>query len=326
MITEPLTPLPWINYLGGKALHSIISNTGGGYSFYRDAKLRRLTRYRYDSVPLDSVGKYLYIADGDATWNPGFRPTRTPLDRYECRHGLGYTRFRSARNGLSADLLVFVADDDEAELQVLTLRNDSSAAKARADLLVRRVVPLERRGRRREPPAQPLARGMPRERLHGLPHHRLPRAARALRLSPRESARSTASTPTAAPSSAPTATVADPAVVRARRPGNSQVSGWWPIASLSLPLTLRPGESKELVFATGFAENQPDDKWASDGSPNVAAARRLRARLQDSAHVERAFAEHRRRWDALLDALQVKHAGPAARTSSSTPGIRTSAW
>ena len=97
VITEPLTPLPWINYLGGKALHSIISNTGGGYSFYRDAKLRRLTRYRYDSVPLDGVGKYLYIADGDATWNPGFRPTRTPLDRYECRHGLGYTRFRSAR-------------------------------------------------------------------------------------------------------------------------------------------------------------------------------------------------------------------------------------
>ena len=101
VITEPLTPLPWINYLGSKALYSIVSNTGGGYSFYRDAKLRRLTRYRYDSVPLDSVGKYLYIADGECTWNPGFRPTRTPLDRYECRHGLGYTRFRSARDGLA---------------------------------------------------------------------------------------------------------------------------------------------------------------------------------------------------------------------------------
>ena len=74
VITEPLTPLPWINYLGGKALHAIVSNTGGGYSFYRDAKLRRLTRYRYDSVPLDSVGKYLYIVDGDVDLEPGLPP------------------------------------------------------------------------------------------------------------------------------------------------------------------------------------------------------------------------------------------------------------
>ena len=309
VITEPLTPLPWINYLGGKALHSIISNTGGGYSFYRDAKLRRLTRYRYDSVPLDGVGKYLYIADGDATWNPGFRPTRTPLDRYECRHGLGYTRFRSARSGLSADLLVFVADDDVAELQVLTLRNDSSAAKALrifsyvewclwnaeddsanlqrnlslAECLVNGSMVChitgyrERRAHYGFHLVNHPVDGFDTDRSAFLGHY---------------------------------GDVADPAVVRARRPGNSQVNGWWPIASLSLPLTLRPGESKELVFATGFAENLPAEKWASDGSPNVAAARRLRARLQDSAHVERAFSEHRRRWDALLDALQVKTPDP----------------
>ena len=129
VIREPLTPLPWINYLGSTALYSIISNTGGGYSFYRDAKLRRLTRYRYDSVPLDSVGKYLYIADGDCTWNPGFRPSQTALDHYECRHGLGYTRFCSGKNGLHADVHVFVADEDDVELQVLTLRNDTPTAK-----------------------------------------------------------------------------------------------------------------------------------------------------------------------------------------------------
>ena len=311
VITEPLTPLPWINYLGGKALHSIISNTGGGYSFYRDAKLRRLTRYRYDSVPLDGVGKYLYIADGDATWNPGFRPTRTPLDRYECRHGLGYTRFRSARNGLAADLLVFVADDDVAELQVLTLRNESSAAKA-----LRIFSYVEWCLWNAEDDAANLQRNLSlaeclvngsmvchitgyRERRAHYGFHLVNHPVDGF-----DTDRSAFL--------GPYGDVADPAVVRARRPGNSQVSGWWPIASLSLPLTLRPGESKELVFATGFAENLPDEKWASDGSPNVAAARRLRARLQDSAHVERAFSEHRRRWDSLLDALQVKHAGPAA--------------
>ena len=309
MITEPLTPLPWINYLGGKALHSIISNTGGGYSFYRDAKLRRLTRYRYDSVPLDGVGKYLYIADGDATWNPGFRPTRTPLDRYECRHGLGYTRFRSARNGLSADLLVFVADDDVAELQVLTLRNDSSAAKA-----LRIFSYVEWCLWNAEDDAANLQRNLSLAEclVNGsmvchITGYRERRAHYGFHL---------VNHPVDGFDTDRSAflgrygDVADPAVVRARRPGNSQVNGWWPIASLSLPLTLRPGESKELVFATGFAENLPAEKWASDGSPNVAAARRLRARLQDSAHVERAFSEHRRRWDALLDALQVKTPDP----------------
>ena len=98
----------------------------------------------------------------------------------------------------------------------------------------------------------------------------------------------------------------DPAVVRARRSGNSRVSGWWPIASFSLTVTLRPGESTELVFATGFAENAVDDKWTSDGTPNVAAARRLSARLQDARHAERAFGAHRGRWDSWLDSLQVQ--------------------
>ena len=309
VITEPLTPLPWINYLGGKALHSIISNTGGGYSFYRDAKLRRLTRYRYDSVPLDGVGKYLYIADGDATWNPGFRPTRTALDRYECRHGLGYTRFRSARNGLSADLLVFVADDDAAELQVLTLRNDSGAVKT-----PRIFSYVEWCLWNAEDDSANLQRNLSLAECHvngsmvcHVTGYRERRAHYGFHLVNRpvdgfDTDRSVFL--------GRYGDVADPAVVRARRSGNSQVNGWWPIASLSLPLTLRPGESNELVFATGFAENLPDEKWASDGSPNVAAARRLRARLQDSAYVECAFAEHRRRWDALLDALQVSTPDP----------------
>ena len=93
------------------------------------------------------------------------------------------------RNGLAADLLVFVADDENAEFQVLTLNNDSRRAEDRARLLVRRVVPVECRGRRHQPAAQPLARGMPGQRLDDLPRHRLPRAARPLRLPPRESRR-----------------------------------------------------------------------------------------------------------------------------------------
>ena len=97
VITRPDTPWPWINYLGSDDFYSLISNPGGGYSFYKDARLRRLTRYRYNDVPLDSNGRLFYVKDGEVVWNPGWRPTRTPLDSYEsARNGLlpGFARAR----------------------------------------------------------------------------------------------------------------------------------------------------------------------------------------------------------------------------------------
>lgn len=108
VITEPRTPLPWINYLGSKDFFSLISNTAGGYSFYKDAKLLRLTRYRYNNCPLDQGGRYYYIKDQDTVWNPGWQPTQTELDFYSCRHGLGYTIIRSIKNQLEATLEAFV--------------------------------------------------------------------------------------------------------------------------------------------------------------------------------------------------------------------------
>jgi cellobiose phosphorylase len=53
VITRPDTPLPWINYLGCEAYFGIISNTAGGYSFYRDARLRRL-------IPIHSCSRICY--------------------------------------------------------------------------------------------------------------------------------------------------------------------------------------------------------------------------------------------------------------------------
>ena len=130
VITTPKTPLPWINYLGCRDFFSIISNTCGGYSFYKDAKLLRLTRYRYNCVPYDSNGKYYYIKDGDVLWNPGWQPSRCELDSYECRHGIGYTRFSSSKNGLKADLLNFVPMDASCEINSLTLTNTSDQVKS----------------------------------------------------------------------------------------------------------------------------------------------------------------------------------------------------
>ncbi len=129
VITTPRTPYPWINYLGKNDFFSIISNTAGGYAFYKDARLRRLTRYRYNNVPLDSNGRYFYITDGGTTWNPAWQPCQTELDSYECHHGFGYTRFLSSKNSLKSDLLFFVPDSENVEIQMLTLKNDSEKAK-----------------------------------------------------------------------------------------------------------------------------------------------------------------------------------------------------
>ena len=76
VITDPQTPWPWINYLGNEDFFSLISNTAGGYSFYKDAKFRRITRYRYNGVPMDNGGRYFYIKDGDTVWNPGWKARR----------------------------------------------------------------------------------------------------------------------------------------------------------------------------------------------------------------------------------------------------------
>ena len=102
VITTPKTPLPWINYLGCEEFFTMISNTGGGYSFYKDAKLLRLTRFRYNNTPKDSNGHYFYIKDGDTIWNPGWQPTQTPLDDYKTRHGIGYSVLYGEKNKIAA--------------------------------------------------------------------------------------------------------------------------------------------------------------------------------------------------------------------------------
>src|SRR5512142_1140637 len=112
VITQPDTPMPWINYLGSEAYFGLISNTAGGYCFYKDARLRRLTRYRYNNVPLDQGGRYFYLCDGDQIWSPTWQPVRTELDFYECRHGLGYTRISGAKNGVKAEVLFMVPVND----------------------------------------------------------------------------------------------------------------------------------------------------------------------------------------------------------------------
>ena len=129
VITDPKTPFPWINYLGNDDFFSIISNTGGGYSFYRDARLRRITRYRYNSMPVDNTGKYFYINDGGDIWSPGWKPVKAELDNYSCRHGLGYSVISGTRNNVQAEITCFVPLKFNGEVQKVTLTNLSGQRK-----------------------------------------------------------------------------------------------------------------------------------------------------------------------------------------------------
>ncbi|HMM00246.1 MAG TPA: glycosyl transferase [Bacilli bacterium] len=129
VIETPYTPTPWINYLGNNGFYGLISNTGGGYDFYQDAKLRRLTRYRYNNIPNDLGGRLYYINDNGLIWSPTFLPASTMLDSYKCRHGLGYTVFESEKNGISTELLCFVPQDDNCEINRLKLVNNSGETK-----------------------------------------------------------------------------------------------------------------------------------------------------------------------------------------------------
>ena len=130
VITDPATPWPWINYMGTEDFFSLISNTAGGYCFYKDAKLRRITRFRYNNVPLDlGGGRYYYIVDNGDFWSPGFTPARQELQSYECRHGMGYTVIKGSRHDVTAEVTFFVPLDFNGEVHKVTLRNDGSAVK-----------------------------------------------------------------------------------------------------------------------------------------------------------------------------------------------------
>lgn len=135
VITDPLTPRPWINYLGNRRLTAFISQCAGGLLWYREAQARRITRYHYIPAPADRPGFYVYVVDRrtGTVWNPHFAPTCTSLDAYECRHGPGLTRIAGSKDGVRVEVTYAVPPDDDVMLWRVDARNESAG---RADLLI----------------------------------------------------------------------------------------------------------------------------------------------------------------------------------------------
>jgi cellobiose phosphorylase len=304
VITNPRTPWPWINYLGNEDFFSLISNSAGGYTFYKDAKFRRITRYRYNNVPMDSGGRYFYINDGESIWSPGWKPCKTKLDDYECRHGMNYTRIKGAKDGITASVLYFVPLKTWAEVQKLTLTNNSKETRklkifsftewclwnAAADMenfqrnfstgeveiegsvIYHKTEYKERRDHYAYYSVNVPIQGFDtdRESFIGLYNG-----------------------------------FDEPQAVLDGKPGNSEAHGWSPVASHYLEVELKQGESKDFIFLLGYVENKQEEKWESKNIINKNKAKETIARFDTSDKVDAAFDELRKYWDNLLSIYTV---------------------
>lgn len=130
VISRPDTPTPWINYLGLQEYCAIISNTAGGYSFHKDPRDRRITRYRYNNLPVDRPGRYIYLRDNSTKeyWSATWQPTKKDLKvyGYECRHGLGYTQINSSYQGIETTATYFVPCKENLEVWILRVKNTTN--------------------------------------------------------------------------------------------------------------------------------------------------------------------------------------------------------
>ncbi len=305
VITTPRTPLPWINYLGSEDFFSLVSNTAGGYSFYRDARMRRLTRYRYNSSPLDMDGHHIYIKDGDTVWNPGWQPTKTPLDRYTCRHGLGYTVIEGEKNGVAAAQELFVPKGDACELDRLTLQNHTDVVK---ELDVFGYVEFclwdaiddssnfQRNFSTGEVEVEP-----------GVIYHKTEYRERRDHYAVFWSDTPVTSFDTTRDAFCGVyGSPADPEAVRAGHCSGSIAHGWAPVGALHIHVTLAPGEEKKILFGLGYIENPQDEKFTAPGVINKARAHAMISRYATSAQVDaarKALADH---WEALLSTYHLE--------------------
>ena len=305
VITEPTTPYPWINYLGTQDFFSIISNTAGGYSFYRDARLRRITRYRYNNVPIDVGGRYFYIYDGGDFWSPGWSPVKNKLDSYECRHGLGYTQITGKKNGISTEVTFFVPQNYNGEVQKVVLKNEGSENKKitlfsflefclwnayddmtnfqrnfstgeveiEGSVIYHKTEYKERRNHYAFYSVNEKITGFDTDRDSFIGLYNGFDA---------------------------------PQAVASGKSSNSVADGWAPIASHSIEIELKPGEQKDLVFILGYVENKQEEKWESKGVINKKKALEMIDKFKTSADVDRAFTELKDYWTSLLNKYTIK--------------------
>lgn len=307
VITSPQTPLPWINYLGCEDFFTLLSNTCGGYCFYKDAKLLRLTRYRYNNTPLDSNGLYYYIKEGDTVWNPGWQPCQTPLDDYQCRHGLGYSVISGTKNELQTTVTAFVPIGDSCLLNHVTFRNLSNHSKtftctSYVEFCLWNAMDDMTNFQRNFSTGE-VEVDEARSRIYHKTEYRERRNHYAVYSvnapncgfdTDRDTFLGTYGSP------------ALPKAVKEDRSGNSLASGWAPVGSFRTEFTLQPGQEQSLIFLLGYCENPVDQKWDGPQCIRKAPADQLIEKYQTDEQIASALDKLKEYWNHLLSAYTLE--------------------
>jgi len=309
VINQYKTPYPWINYLGNKDFFSIISNTSGGYSFYKDARLRRITRYRYNNVPMDDGGKYFYINDGECVWSPGWKPVKTPVDNYTCRHGLGYTAIKSEKNNLEAEVLSFVPLDDTCEVQRVTLSNNGKTTKkfklfSFVEWCLWNALDDMTNFQRNFSTGEV-------EVEDNVIYHKTEYRERRNHYAFYSTSEKMAGFDTDRETFLGIYNGFDcPDSVFNGKPTNTIAHGWSPIASHCIEIELKPGEEKTLVFVLGYVEYPEEEKFIAPKVINKKKTGEMIARYASADLVAEALAALKEYWDYQLSTMSVDHADP----------------
>ncbi len=310
VIETPATPQPWINYLGSQAFFSLISNTAGGYCFYRDAKLQRLLRYRYNSVPADVGGRFFYIKEaGKPAWSPTYHPADVALDKYVCRHGLGYTVFETEKDGLAAEMTFLVPIGEDCEVQRVTLKNTNDSPKtlrltAAVEWCLWNAVDDSTNFQRNLNIGELEVEG-------SVVYHKTEYRERRdhyawygvnAPLAGYDTDRDTFL--------GRFGSYADPQAVREGKTGDFVAHGGAPMAALALDADLAPGQQVTYVFVLGYGQNPRDKKFIAPGVIRKDTAYRVLAKFASPAAVDAALGDLAAYWDGLLGRYQLKSPDP----------------
>ena len=317
VIIRPDTPLPWLNYLGQEELFGVCTNTGGGYTFWRDARLRRLTRHRYNNVPYDLGGRCIYVRDGTTVWNPGWQPTKTPLDRYECRHGLGYTRIVGEKDGVEVELLFFVVPGENVELWRTTVRNKSDEPRSLTLFsyvefcfyeALNDMTNFQRTYSIGEVEVEGSAIYHTTEYRERRDHYTLFGCTREI-----------AGFDTSRDVFVGVHNGLHEAVVPFAGAARSSVAhGWNPVGSHQLDVHLAARGEESFAFVLAYVEQGDEPKFERPGVANKERGRALLARFRHEGAVDDAFASLRTFWRDLLSGFQAECPEPNARRMLNT--------